>query len=49
MNEIANFALDNYPNEKDGLFAIFDGHGGKEVSNFCVSQMPNAIFLKKTL
>ena len=42
MNNIDHFAIDGFGKEKStGLFAIFDGHGGSEVVDSCVTMVPD--------
>jgi serine/threonine protein phosphatase PrpC len=33
--------IDNYLEDSSGLFAIFDGHGGSQVSEYCANVIPN--------
>jgi serine/threonine protein phosphatase PrpC len=34
-------AIDNFNKDGSGLFAIFDGHGGSQVSEFASTVIPN--------
>jgi serine/threonine protein phosphatase PrpC len=36
----AHVILDNFENEQSGLFAVFDGHGGKAAADYVAEKFP---------
>ncbi len=36
---------DKFDKDGSGLFAVLDGHGGGEVSEFCANVIPNVLFV----
>ena len=41
MSELSS--IDNFNNDGSGLFGIFDGHGGSQVSEYCSQVIPNVL------